>query len=78
MEKVTDSPHMEGIPSGTYFYFVHSYHVAPSEREVVAGETAYLGRFASAVWRDNVFASQFHPEKSQRWGLKILENFVRL
>ena len=45
---------------------------------IVAGETEYLGRFASVVWRDNVLACQFHPEKSQHWGLKVLENFVRL
>jgi len=71
-------PHFTGIPSGTYFYFVHSYYAVPEESCVVAGKTEYLPRFASAVWRDNVFACQFHPEKSQRWGLKILENFVRL
>jgi glutamine amidotransferase len=78
VEFVGDAPHLAGIPSGTFFYFVHSYHVAPKDRALVAGETDYLGRFASVVWRDNVFACQFHPEKSQRWGLKLLENFVEL
>jgi imidazole glycerol-phosphate synthase subunit HisH len=74
----TDSPFVAGIPSGTFFYFVHSYYVAPDDGALVAGETEYLARFASAVARDNVFACQFHPEKSQRWGLKLLENFVGL
>jgi imidazole glycerol-phosphate synthase subunit HisH len=74
----TDSPFVAGIPSGTFFYFVHSYYVAPDDEALVAGETDYLARFASAVARDNVFACQFHPEKSQRWGLKLLENFVGL
>jgi len=72
------APHFEGIPSGTFFYFVHSYYGAPADASAVAARTEYLCTFASAVWRDNVFASQFHPEKSQRWGLKLLENFVRL
>lgn len=73
-----DSPFVAGIPSGTYFYFVHSYFVAPEDETLVAGETEYLKLFASAIARDNVFACQFHPEKSQRWGLKLLENFVGL
>lgn len=72
------APHLAGIPSGTFFYFVHSYYGTPDDASVVAGETDYLQRFASAVWKDNVFACQFHPEKSQRRGLKLLENFVRL
>lgn len=73
-----DAPHFAGIPSGTYFYFVHSYYVVPQDESIIAGETEYLGRFTSAVWADNIFACQFHPEKSQKWGLKLLENFVRL
>ena len=72
------APHLAGIPSGTYFYFDHSYYVSPGDDSVIAGETDYLGRFASIVWRGNVFACQFHPEKSQRWGLRLLENFVNL
>jgi glutamine amidotransferase len=72
------SPHFAGIPDGTWFYFVHSYYVAPTDDAVVAGKTDYICRFAAAVWKDNVFACQFHPEKSQKWGLKLLENFVGL
>jgi len=75
---VGDSPLLAGIPSGTFFYFVHSYYAAPSDESLVAVRTEYLTDFAAAVARDNVFACQFHPEKSQRWGLKLLENFVNL
>lgn len=71
-------PHFDRIPSGSFFYFVHSYYVVSGNASCIAGETEYLGRFTSAVCRDNVFACQFHPEKSQKWGLKLLENFVRL
>jgi len=78
VEVAREAPHFDGIPSATYFYFVHSYYVAPADESIVAGETEYLGRFASAVWRGNIFACQFHPEKSQKWGLKLLENFVKL
>ena len=56
-------------------YFVHSYHVVPDDDSVVSTVTDYGYDFASSVWRDNVFACQFHPEKSQQVGLKILRNF---
>ena len=59
-----------------YFYFAHSYYAAPQDESVVAARTDYGGPFASAVARDNVFATQFHPEKSQAAGLALLENFV--
>ncbi len=71
-------PVLEGIEEGTHVYFVHSYYVAPEDASVVATETDYGGPFCSMVWRDNVFASQFHPEKSQSQGLKILRNFAEL
>jgi len=71
-------PILEGIAEGTYFYFVHSYYVAPSNPEVIAGETDYGGPFCSMIWRGNLFATQFHPEKSQAEGLKILKNFAEL
>jgi glutamine amidotransferase len=67
-----------GLPQDTYVYFDHSYYADPEDREVVAAETEYGVRFASALWKDNVYATQFHPEKSQKWGLKMLENFGRL
>ena len=70
-------PLFHDIPSGAYFYFVHSYHPRPANPGIVAGQTTYGVPFASAVWRDNVFATQFHPEKSQANGLKLLGNFVR-
>ncbi len=78
VEFAREAPHFKGIPDNSYFYFVHSYYVTPSNSDVVAGETEYLRRFTSAAVKDNVFASQFHPEKSQKWGLKLLENFVKL
>ena len=59
-----------------YFYFVHSFAVVPSDERVIAATTDYGGRFVSAVAYGNVFASQFHPEKSQRAGLALLERFV--
>jgi glutamine amidotransferase len=73
-----NSPLFDGIPSGSHFYFVHSYFPLPEDRSIVAGQTVYGCPFASAVsWR-NVHATQFHPEKSQKTGLKLLENFVKL
>ncbi|MBI5117464.1 imidazole glycerol phosphate synthase subunit HisH [Candidatus Poribacteria bacterium] len=71
-------PLFEGIPDGTYFYFVHSYYVAPEDCSVVSGVTDYGVTFASAVWRGNMFATQFHPEKSQGAGLKLIENFGKV
>ncbi len=72
------APHLAHVPDGSQVYFVHSYYPVPAERDVVATTTDYGGEFASAVWRDNVFACQFHPEKSQAVGLQILANFANL
>ena len=70
-------PLLEGIESGSEFYFVHSYYPAPAERICVLGETEYADiRFASVVARDNLAATQFHPEKSGRLGLQLLKNFT--
>jgi len=71
-------PILEGIEDGTYFYFVHSYYVVPRDAEVVAGTTDYPEPFCSMVWRGNLFATQFHPEKSQAKGLRILKNFAEI
>jgi glutamine amidotransferase len=71
-------PLLEGIADGTFFYFVHSYHAVPDDPQVVALACDYGGPFCAAVWRENVFATQFHPEKSQSEGLKILKNFASL
>ena len=71
-------PPLAGIDDGSYVYFVHSYYPVPSDPRVIATTTAYGCEFASSVAWENVFACQFHPEKSQRVGLRILENFVRV
>lgn len=73
-----DCPLYRGIASGSYVYFVHSYYPQPADAGIVATRTDYGGAFASSVWHENVFATQFHPEKSQEVGLKLLENFVAL
>ena len=73
-----DCPILQGIESGSHFYFVHSYYPQPKDESIVATRTEYGVDFASAVWRDNVFATQFHPEKSQNVGLQLLMNFVNL
>jgi glutamine amidotransferase len=72
------SPLVAGLADGVYCYFVHSYYVVPKDREVIAAETDYGGPFCSMIRRDNLFATQFHPEKSQRDGLHMLANFAQL
>ena len=67
----------DGVPDGSAVYFVHSYYVVPKDSSVVAARTEYGERFASAIATDNIWATQFHPEKSQRVGLRMLENFVK-
>ncbi|MFH1412142.1 MAG: imidazole glycerol phosphate synthase subunit HisH [Candidatus Omnitrophota bacterium] len=76
--KKEDCPLFKGIKSGTYFYFVHSYYCESGENECVAGVTEYSRTYTSAVWKDNVFAVQFHPERSQEKGLQLLRNFTEL
>jgi len=71
-------PALEGIENGTHFYFVHSYYPVPEDREIVATTTDYGDEFVSSIGRENLFACQFHPEKSQAAGLKILKNFGSL
>jgi glutamine amidotransferase len=71
-------PALESVEDGAYFYFVHSYYPVPQERDIVATTTDYGGEFVSSVSRGNLFACQFHPEKSQKVGLKILHNFGAL
>lgn len=70
-----DIPLFKGIPDKSYFYFVHSYYVAPDDKNIIATTTDYGVEFTSAVSRDNVYAVQFHPEKSQALGLRLLKNF---
>jgi glutamine amidotransferase len=69
---------LKDIPTGSHFYFVHSYHVVPREESVIAARTTHGQSFVSVIARDNLFATQFHPEKSQRLGLKLLTNFAEL
>lgn len=76
VNQVKPHPLWNGIPSGERFYFVHSYYVQPDNPGDTAATTDYSVSFTSAVSRDNLFAVQFHPEKSQRAGLKLLENFL--
>jgi len=78
IRKQQDLPHLRGIDDDAFVYFVHSYYVVPADPALTATSTVYGVEFASAVARDNVFATQYHPEKSQAVGLKILENFGRL
>ncbi len=72
---VKDNPLLKDIPDNAYFYFVHSYYVLPDDRDIISTVTDYGSAFTSMVWKDNVFATQFHPEKSQELGLKLLRNF---
>jgi glutamine amidotransferase len=72
-----DCPLYTGVPSGSYVYFVHSYFPKPEDSSIVATRTVYGESFASSVWRGNVFATQFHPEKSQQVGMQLLANFLR-
>lgn len=71
-------PILAGTAEGTHFYFVHSYYVAPTDPEVVAIEADYHQPFCAMVWRDNLFATQFHPEKSQSNGLRLLRKFAEI
>jgi len=72
------APILAGLPDEPFFYFVHSYYVVPTDRDVTAATTEYGTRFTSVIWRDNLFATQFHPEKSQGVGLTLLKNFAAL
>jgi glutamine amidotransferase len=77
--RVAQRPHplWHGVPDGAWYYFVHSYYAQPSEPRHTAGTTDYGGRFTCAVARDNIFATQFHPEKSAADGLTLYRNFLR-
>jgi glutamine amidotransferase len=71
-----DHPLWKDIEQDSRFYFVHSYYVSPANEEVIAATSDYPEAFTAAVYKENIFAAQFHPEKSQKAGLKLLENFV--
>jgi len=72
------APVLEGLADGTFFYFVHSYYVVPDDADLVSIEADYGQPFCAAVWQGNLFATQFHPEKSQADGLRLLKNFAEL
>jgi len=77
IEKEKEVPMLQGVGSGDFFYFVHSYYVVPEEAQWISTFTTYGKSFVSSIWKENLFATQFHPEKSQEKGLRILENFVK-
>ncbi len=76
VQQTLSHPLWNGIADNSYFYFVHSYYAVPAERQHTAGETIYGAPFACAVAKDNIFATQFHPEKSATAGLQLYKNFV--
>lgn len=75
---VNTPPIFAEIPDNSYFYFVHSYYVSPEGQSIIAAKTHYGIDFTSMVWKDNIFAVQFHPEKSQQSGIKVLNNFRKI
>jgi glutamine amidotransferase len=77
IERKMDSPFLEGITNGDYFYFVHSFYVIPQDNSVIATTTEYGSTFVSSIATERLFACQFHPEKSQELGLRLLANFGR-
>lgn len=70
-----DCPMFDGIDDGSFFYLVHSFYVCPEDETIIAGKTEYGIDYCTCVWKDNIFATQFHPEKSQAVGLRMLRNF---
>lgn len=74
--QVHDHPIWAGVPNASYFYFVHSFYAQPSDARHIVGETDYGKRFSAAIARDNIFATQFHPEKSANQGLSLYKNFL--
>lgn len=76
IEIVKDAPELEGVPDGSWFYFVHSYYAVPEDESVIALKSRYGIDFTAAVKKENIFACQFHPEKSSAYGLRILSNFA--
>ena len=76
VEIVRRPPILSAVPDDSFFYFVHSYYVVPDDGDVIAATTDYGVNFTSMIWKDNVFATQFHPEKSHRFGMTLLKNFA--
>jgi glutamine amidotransferase len=78
IEIVQSNALLEGIPTESFFYFVHSYAAFPERTEIILAKTNYGSYFPSVIADKNLYATQFHPEKSSRWGLKLLENFISI
>jgi imidazole glycerol phosphate synthase glutamine amidotransferase subunit len=78
IQRVKDSPLLAGIPDQSFFYFLHGYYVQPEEQEIVLTETEYGITYTSAIVQGNIYAVQFHPEKSSRLGIQLLQNWVTL
>lgn len=78
LQAARPSPLLRDLPADASVYFVHSYHVVPGDNLVIATTTDYGRPFVSSIWRDNIVATQFHPEKSQKVGLQILANFAQM
>jgi glutamine amidotransferase len=76
--EVKKCPLLNGLPDNAYVYFCHSYYPEPMNKDIIAATTDYGTDFASVVWQDNIYGAQFHPEKSQSVGLRMLKNFVEL
>lgn len=76
--KRKNDPLMKGVGAADFFYFVHSYYAAPKDKGFVAATTRYGKDFCSVLWKENIFATQFHPEKSQDAGSRVIRNFVKL
>jgi glutamine amidotransferase len=74
----TPSPLFKDSPNDSYFYFVHSYYVVPEDEGCISATTEYGIEFASSIWKDNIVACQFHPEKSQKQGLNLLKRFIEM
>ena len=78
IDQIRENPLFDGVTNRSFFYFVHSYYCEPTDKSVIAGETEYGLNYASVVAKDNICGVQFHPEKSQDAGLRLLRNFARL
>jgi len=78
LKQVKTSPLFANVPQESYFYFAHSYYVQPTDHQVVIGQSDYGEFYPVAIQQRNLFGVQFHPEKSQKYGLEILKNFLNL
>jgi glutamine amidotransferase len=78
LEFAQQTPLFDGVAEGAYVYFVHSYHTVPEDESVIGTRTGHGGMFVSSIARGNLYATQFHPEKSQKVGLRVLQNFASL